>query len=68
MGGNKGEKIKVFVTKAHHETIAPWWKEAAVDMNTPLWLTCRKGLEKREQGRKQAGVLRYRQALAMETT
>lgn len=53
MGRNQGRNREVFNTKAHHETIVPWWKEAALNTKTTVWQTCRKGLEKKkgEMGR-----------------
>lgn len=56
VGRNQGRNREVFDTKAHHETIVPWWKEAALNINTTVWQTCRKGLEeKKKKGKQEQG-------------
>lgn len=59
MGRTKGGKTEALITKARHETIVPRWKEAAVNTNTPVWQSRRKGLEKK-RGRQEGGERRSR--------
>lgn len=50
VGRNQGRNREVFNTKGHHETIVPWWKEAALNTNTTVYRqTCRKGLERKKK-------------------